>query len=417
MNAAMRSYLTAGVAVVGAGSMALAPIQALPTQSTTASERAITTMAVQLASTIDPITPWVNTITTAGENITALIDYYLERPIPLAQTIWNNLGVYMSGEDTSTISDQIRANINTFFYAPWSAGTCVQYCPTPDATPLKPPIYAGDYISDVPITTPLKLSPRTLFGLIPPIIGGGDGAGWADPIASLINFTATPYSGQLVGLIGPGIGPWVSLSRSVQAARDFAMDGDNIAALNEIINIPANMTNGFLNGAGYLDLTNIVGGLLPEAISSIGLNLGGFVSPPVPFTSNASGSEIRSVNGGVMFDSLAVEAEAFGIKVKDPGFPVSWIGAAIGLGQLLGEEMTVTPVYPTEAADAVAPAAAIADPVEAPAEEALADVAAEEAPVVVDDAAPTGDKSPAAEAADKDNSGGGHTRAARTGRG
>ena len=417
MNVSTRSYLTTGIAAVGAGAMALTPIQALPAQSTVASERAISTMAVQLASTIDPITPWVNTITTTGENVTALIDYYIKQPIPLAQTIWTNLGIYMK-EDSSTVSDQIKANLNTFFYAPWSPGACSQYCPEPNAMPLKPPIYEGEFVSDVPITDPIEalfgaqLSQRTLFSLIPLVVGGADASGWADPIASLINFTATPYSGQLVGLLGPAIAPLISISRSLKAAGEFSMAGDSIGALNEIINIPANMTNAVLNGAGYLDLTDIAKGLLPDAIKTIGLNLGGLVSPPVPFTGDLP-DKVTSVSGGVMFDSVAFEAEAdvLGngkpIAVKSPGQPVSWVGAAVGLGQLLGEQMQVTPVYPTTPASA----AAASDSVEA---EALP---VDEAPAAEVSAPATGGNSAKADAGDKDNSGGGHTRAARSGRG
>ncbi|WP_313673668.1 outer membrane porin GjpA [Mycolicibacterium sp.] len=422
MIVSIRSYLTAGVAAVGAGAMALTPIQALPAQSTVASERVISTMAVQLASTIDPITPWVNTLTTTGENVTALIDYYIQQPIPLAQTIWYNLGVYMD-EDSSTVNDQIMENLNTFFYAPWSPGTCTQFCPDPDAEALKPPIYAGDYVSDVPITNPVifgqPVSQRTLFTLLPLVVGGEDAAGWADPIASLVNFTATPYSGQLVGLLGPLVAPLISISQSLKAASEFSMDGDSIGALNEIINIPANMANAVLNGPGYLDLTDIAEGLLPDAIKTIGLNLGGLVSPPVAFEGESL-DKVTAVNGGVMFDALAFEAEtdALGplVTVKSPGQPVSWFGAAIGLGQLLGEQMQVTPVYPVEPTAAVAPAAAVSEPADDPVE---LDIPAED-PAPVEEAPATGGDSAGAEAGDSGdngNSGGGNTRSARSARG
>jgi hypothetical protein len=373
--------------------------------------------AEELASTIDPITPWVNTIRTTGENVSALIDYYIKQPIPLAQTIWTNLGIYMK-EDSSTVNRQIMENLNTFFYEPWSPGKCKSNCSAPvdgagflplGGTP--PPIYEGEYLSRVlPEGASQLASAKFLFGALPSL----PGEEWADPLASLINFTATPYSGQLVGLLGPLIAPLISISQSLKAAGEFSMDGNSIAALNEIINIPANMTNAVLNGPGYLDLTDIAKGLLPEAITKIGLNLGGLVSPPVPLYGKFD--DIKGVNGGVMFDALGVEAAVNGIPVNTPGWPVSWVGAAVGLGQLLGEKMQVTPVYPVEPTPEAPPAAAASDPVEAPVD---LDIPADD-PAPVEDAPATGGNSAGAEAGDSGdngNSGGGNTRSARSARG
>ena len=42
-------------------------------------------------------------------------------------------------------------------------------------------------------------------------------------------------------------------------------DGDVIGAINELINIPANVTNASLNGAGLLDLTEVVKNIVPPA--------------------------------------------------------------------------------------------------------------------------------------------------------
>ena len=56
MHITTRSYLTAGIAALGAGAMALTPVQPIPNPTALAQERAVGNLAVTLASTIDPIT-------------------------------------------------------------------------------------------------------------------------------------------------------------------------------------------------------------------------------------------------------------------------------------------------------------------------------------------------------------------------
>ena len=72
MHVTYRSYLTAGVAALGAGAIALGPVQPIPNHMAVAQERAVSNLAVELAATIDPITPWVDTFKLAAENLASL---------------------------------------------------------------------------------------------------------------------------------------------------------------------------------------------------------------------------------------------------------------------------------------------------------------------------------------------------------
>ena len=72
MNIANRSYLTAGIAALGASAVALAPIQPIHTDVALEHQPAVANLAVSLASTIDPITPWVDTFKLAAENLAQL---------------------------------------------------------------------------------------------------------------------------------------------------------------------------------------------------------------------------------------------------------------------------------------------------------------------------------------------------------
>ncbi len=357
MELSARSYLAAGVAAAGVGALALAPIQPIPNRIALAPEKAVSTLAVNLAATIDPITPWVDTLKLTGANIKALLDFYLQQPIPLIKTISANIGTYISElPDFNTILNQIATNASTFFYAPWSPGTCATD-PCGD-----PAFYNGDYISDVPITNkipfiaPKGFSQRGLYELLPAILPAEQAA----TLAPLLAFAANHYSGQVAGLLGPLLAPLVVLTRSFTAIGEAFQAGDVTAAINELINIPANVTNGVLNGAGYVDLTAVVNNIqpLPPEIKSIGLNLGGLVSPPVPFEGTLDAP--TALSGGVLFDNIATEAAALGVTVTTPGLPVSWFGSVIGLGQFLGDQMLVTPPATAPAKVAATPRRPIA---------------------------------------------------------
>ncbi len=358
MNITARTYLTSGIAALGAGAIALTPVQPLPDHAALAPHRTAD-LAVELAAAIDPITPWVDTIKLSLANVQKLVNFYLEQPIPLLTTISKNIGVYIQElPDVNLILNQIANNVSTFFYAPWSPGDP-----------------AGEYISNAVVTSTVPLgipiTQQFAFGLLPTVLG--DAYPTLEPI---LNFTATHYSGQAVGLIGPLLAPLVQLTRSFTAIGQFFQEGDVTGAINELINIPANVTNAVLNGAGYLDLTGVANALapLPPEVTSIGINLGGVISPPVP--AEGTVTEPTAFNGGVAFDSVAASiayrVPPFGptVRVDDPGIPVSWMSSVIGLGQFLGDQMLVTP-----------PATAQSTPAAAAAPKALA---AAEAPAVAD---------------------------------
>jgi hypothetical protein len=201
----------------------------------------------------------------------------------------------------------------------------------------------------------------------------------------------------------------VELTRSFTAIAGYFEAGDVTGAINELINIPANVTNAVLNGGGVLDLTGVVNAIqpLPKEVKSIGLNLGGLISPPVPQDGSLlpNGTAPTQFNGGVLFDSLAVEIDykvsnlpppnGTVVNVKDPGIPVSWVGAVVGLGQYLSDEMLVTPPAPPappaqaaavegEAVEAAPVVAEVADSAPAVPDADVAEVADDAAPAVVD---------------------------------
>ena len=70
------------------------------------------------------------------------------------------------------------------------------------------------------------------------------------------------------------VGPALVLSQSITAIITKIKASDWGGAFNELLNIPANMTNAFLNGGPTLDLTSLIPKLgLPSQVKTLGLAL------------------------------------------------------------------------------------------------------------------------------------------------
>jgi hypothetical protein len=355
MHVSSRTYLTSGIAALGAGVIALSPVQPVPHQLPTAQQPAIQNLAVNLAAAIDPITPIVDTFTTTFANIGALATLAGQAPFPFLSTIFANVQTYF-GELTSgnagLIPEQIINNIKTFFQAGFDPGTTlpVPVGPTPPGSIA--PIALGDYPSKT--LPPIGNSPEAVNAIFVNVFVGQavfeeecsvDGDCYATSVGPITNFMNTHASGLLLGLLGPILSPVVQLSNSVNAIVGSLQTGDVIGAINELINIPVNVVNAFLNGAGYLDLTNVLSNFvtLPDDITKIGVNLGGLLNAvPQDGSLRDADNPPTTYAGGVAMDALGFTQGAG----PDPfaiGLPVGLLGSIIGSGQFLAQQMVVTP--------------------------------------------------------------------------
>lgn len=444
MNVSARSYLSAGVAVLGAGAIALSPVQPLGATPTPLPQKTIGELAVSLAAAVTPVDPIqniINVITESGKNLEVLLNswssgLYVDGTLPfppntgtcligcngnlgwrtggyaggtglpiLAQLL-SNLEVYLSElPDIGTIAGQIFGNIGNAFGAPFEPGT------NQEGKVGNIPGFTSNYynqnVNGVPyFNAPVfgTISQRDVGALLPTL--AGDSYASLEPI---INFATTPISGVLVGAIGPIVAPVLAVVNGISNAVALLQESNFQDALIELINIPANTIGAILNGGQTLDLTPVLGLLgvtLPDTIKSIGLQMGGLLSP-----------------GGVAFDSLAAEASIPNVlDVTVPGLPVGPIGALAGLTNYVAKSIVVTP--PASTASAVAAAASVAAPeaaaaaVEAPAAEAPAVEAPESAAEAVESVAAesAAASTPVQAAADKDDTATAAPRVGRSGR-
>ncbi len=383
MNITARSYLTAGVAAVGAGAIALAPVQPIPNQVALAPEKVASTLAVNLAASIDPITPWVDTFKAAWANAENLHQAWWSYPFPIFTSILLNQYTYLSElPDVGTIAQQFFGNWGKFLKAPFETG--------------------ASNVSTAGVSDPLHLSHQFMFDTLA-------NAATPDELKKLL-LTTSPISGALLGFAGPGLSAMLQLRDSFQAIShalkpvDPDLEPDFMAALNEFINIPAKLVNAGLNGGNYLNLEGVLKALgitVPDSVKSIGLITGGLLST-FPYTKpDPGGVQV----GGVAFDSVDTDVNG---TLYFPGIPMGLVGSINSLLNSVASAIYVTPPL-TDSAQAELPAATAALPAaaaavaEAPAPavaEAPASVAAvAEAPAVAEVPAPVAEApAPAVEA-------------------
>lgn len=356
MHVSPRSYLSAGVAVFGAGAIALSPVQ--PLELTSAPHKAISDLAVGLAAAVTPVDPLQNiidVITASGANLETLVGnwagglyvdgtfpfppntnlngnlgwrtggYATDVALPILFQFVSNLEVYL-GElpDIGGILGQVFENAGNALMSPFEAGVeksgrVLNLIPSDN---YNQNVNAVPYINVPDLGV---LSQRDVGALLPILAG--------DTYASLkpiLDFATTPISGLLVGLIGPIVAPVLAVVNGISNAFELLREGEFVDALTELVNLPANAIGAFLNGGQTLDLTPLVGLLgveLPETIKSIGLKMGGLLSP-----------------GGVAFDAIAAEAEIPDLlSVTVPGLPVGPLGALASLTNYVSRSIVVTP--------------------------------------------------------------------------
>jgi hypothetical protein len=386
----------------------------IPSQMAAAPQKAVETLAVELAATINPIKPVVDTIKTSLANIKTIAGQQIEPGplLPILNAVGSNLGVYLSElPDLPQIFNQVLGNLKAAVTAPLDQN-------------LNDP---GD-----PALPAISLNTNNTEGVT--CIGSrecGDNAltklqttGFLayDPtetFASLIPFTnvlSSPLSGALLGFAGPGLSALAQVIDSFNVITTAFKAKNWAVAINEVINLPVNLINAGLNGNKNLDLTPIVDRLAPmlginlPAGTKLGIATGGLLSPGVAM-GGGSGPTSAPFGGwsGTAWDSVSVEAD-IGVAAYTKGLPVGTIATQLGMRTTIADAIRLP--KPTSA-QAVAPAAAAAE-IEAAAP--VADVpAVADADAAADAPAPKR-KARAATRADNDGGKGNPARAGRAAR-
>lgn len=253
MPAIPRPFIAAGVAVVGTSAIAMSPVVVAPPELRVAP-------AVQLAATTD----WADVFTQAGESASALFNSWLAAPAPILQQILANQAAYLRQlPDVPGIAAQIQSNFQAALAAPLA----------PDLSTLDN--VHRTFYQLLPAITQIPGIPELLQLSISPTG------------KQLLAFSTTALSGVLLGIAGPVLGPLLVLASSLESIRaDLVSPTPDVAgALTALTNIPAAMTDAFLNGGEHVDLTALakafgpaIGVSFPDGVQ-VGVALGGLLTP------------------------------------------------------------------------------------------------------------------------------------------
>ncbi|OPX06765.1 hypothetical protein [Mycobacterium sp. AT1] len=233
VHVAVRSYLTAGVAVVGASALIAAPLAVPPPEIHLPAIHA-SSAEVQLAALANPIAEWVTVVQTTFANVAALGIQFQNDPAPiLAEILKNQLA------NASTLATALEG----------TAGVLgAQVAALPAATLLAAQQLAAGQFSAA-VGTLFQAGIGLILGPAISLIGATSII--TDSAQRFANVVAAIPNALLpIGLaaISPIAGAVYSFGDAGQAVIDAARAGDVAGALNALANIPAIVTNAFLNG-------------------------------------------------------------------------------------------------------------------------------------------------------------------------
>lgn len=280
MHATVRPYATAGVALVGAGLIAATPlatpVPALPN---------VQSPTVALTGAFEDV------LNAASANLTSLLNNWYLAPGVGMQQFWANQMDYRDqllndpAGSTNAVIEEMQKHLNA--------------------------VISGFGLQDTTDETHATVLNHTMDGTHALMFGQIAGYIPADVDASqimpIIQWLGSPQSAIVMGMLGPGISPWIALLNSIT---DHDSLGDTLT----------NMTGAFFNGATLnLDdlLPTINGfGVFPAGMSMDHLDIafGGLFSPGAaqvgPYEVLGPGGEVAAsvpAVGGSIFQSVGIE--------------------------------------------------------------------------------------------------------------
>ena len=238
MNVAVRPYATAGIALVGASVIAVSPL-APPMPNGQAVQRTVSSIGVELSASVNPIDNWIQVFQKSSANLAALGEQFAASPAPILQQILVNQAAALKDLQTRFDSNAttLRQILNSI---PSELEAARALLDQGDITGAFSKIN-----NDVVI--PLALSGvQALSDLTQPAVATVNNFAKA--------FAAVPNA--VFQVVLPMTFPLLStINVFVQTAQDVydgAAASDPAAILNALVNLPANLVGGFLNGSGQI---------------------------------------------------------------------------------------------------------------------------------------------------------------------
>ncbi|WP_445166783.1 hypothetical protein ACTXG7_23555 [Mycolicibacterium sp. Dal123E01] len=236
MNVAVRPYATAGVALVGASVIAISPL-APPMPDVQAMQRTVSSVGVELSASVNPIENWIQVFQNTTANLAALGQQIADSPAPILSQVVANQLASLKALQTAYTND--AANLKQVFEGtPAALETARGQLQSGDI------VGAFDTINNT-IVIPLALNLVTIV------------SDSTVPLVNTVNNFAKAFAtlpNAVFQVVLPMTFPLLStINAAVQTAQDVydgAAASDPVAVVNALVNLPANLVNGFLNGSG-----------------------------------------------------------------------------------------------------------------------------------------------------------------------
>ncbi len=259
MHTAIRHYATAGVALLGAGTIAITPISPIANPINIA-RQSVSHAGVDLVALVNPVTAYTNLVTHTVASLTGLANEVAADPLPILRAILTNSAgnAHLLADALTAAGDALATQLNGL---PASLDAV--------RTQLENGQVADAIVGLFGTGTNLLLAPALpLIGGVVPVIQNMV-ANYNDVIQN-----ALPISVALVALT-----PIYPINATVSAFAALAQDvvdsfsaGDFASAIQDFVAAPAVLTDAFLNGfpGGPTAFIDPAGGLLSGASVGFG---------------------------------------------------------------------------------------------------------------------------------------------------
>lgn len=155
----------------------------------------------------------------------------------------------------------------------------------------------------------------------------------AAQIEPYLQFLGSPLSGVLWGLVGTEFSPLAALTQDSINIYDALASStpDYTTALNDLLGIPADMTNAFFEGFGNVD----------TLLSDLGLSLPGYIPElDLPGLLSPGGSFFNTVGFSVSVSDGSCDVACFSGGITDPATTASGpLASLIEMGQAIAESI------------------------------------------------------------------------------
>jgi uncharacterized membrane protein YgcG len=279
MHAAVRSRLNIGIAMAGAGAIALAPIAQPMPAIAELQARAVSSAEVALSAAANPIEQWAEIIQTTLANGGALAQSYLNNPLPILHQLLNN-GLGYGQQTVTALQSSFTSLVEQLrFDNPYGFPVAVRQ--GLDQI-LAGQIYAG-------VSTLLDAGLGLIIGPVLPLLDL-----LQIPVTMAQNF-ANVVAALPTAVLGVGLGALGTLNGTIQATAfqaqavfDALRTGDLVGVIGAIVATPGAIVNAVLNGFALTGAPGLLSpyGLVDQVIQALN-NIANAIAPTTPMALSA----------------------------------------------------------------------------------------------------------------------------------